>query len=245
MMNKSFEVCGRSGFVFLGVVFTLRFFCAAVSVQEPVQASTTTRLESPAREFRDMNSNDESAAVSEVLDPFPQGLLTAGSEFDSSRPVRHDAVVSMFHQAGSLENRAGDINNSRTQVRTEIPCGKDKLVLLSDKQERAGDTRFRATGHVVITFLDMVIGCDEAEYDGKTLRVSSRGQIYFTKEKMSLVGSGAEFDFDSQTIIFYDASGYFYDTSGRTDREFFLTGGLSQIITGEKLQINWGATKKD
>jgi hypothetical protein len=90
----------------------------------------------------------------------------------------------------------------------------------------------------------MVVTCEDAEYDEENLQLKTHGQTRFRQEKLSLVGSRAEFDFDTQSIIFHDASGYFYETSGLSDREFFLTGGLVEQIHTGQYQVNWGTANK-
>ena len=48
-------------------------------------------------------------------------------------------------------------------------------MLVSDFQERITKTRYRARGRVEITYQDMVITCDEAEYDEITREGLTRG----------------------------------------------------------------------
>jgi LPS-assembly protein len=103
------------------------------------------------------------------------------------------------------------------RVRTEIPYKGGTVVLLSDFQERVTRTRYRARGHVEITYQDIVITCDEAEYDEETKEGLTRGQTRFSQRQQWLTCSHAEFDFNSQTGIFYDAKGF-------TDREFLIDG---------------------
>jgi lipopolysaccharide assembly outer membrane protein LptD (OstA) len=134
--------------------------------------------------------------------------------------------------------------SSPEQVRMEIPFSGNKLVMVSDTQETSEENRYRAVGNVDITFLDMRITCNEAEYDRKTLQVSTRGKTRFRRPKISVTGSAVELDSDSKTVTIHNASGYFYDTEGRSDREFFLTGGMSQKIKAEELHIYWGGERQ-
>jgi hypothetical protein len=53
-------------------------------------------------------------------------------------------------------------------VRTEIPYRDGKLTLVSDFQERITKTRYRASGHVLITFKDILLTSEAAEYDEET-----------------------------------------------------------------------------
>ena len=154
-------------------------------------------------------------------------------------------VFAQSMSAIKAENPADGSEESRAQSRLEIPYGGNKLVLLSDRQAIVGESIYRATGNVLITFLDMVISCDEAEYDKETLRLSTRGKTSFRQPKISLTGSALELDTDSKTVTIRDASGYLYDTLGRSDREFFLTGGMVKRIESDMFQIHWGTEKKN
>ncbi len=103
------------------------------------------------------------------------------------------------------------------QVRSEIPYRDGTVVLVSDTQERITKTRYRAKGHVVITFQDTAVSGEEAEFDEETREGFMAGPTRFTEGKQWLTCSRAEFNFNSQTGKFYDASGY-------TDRQFLITG---------------------
>jgi LPS-assembly protein len=103
------------------------------------------------------------------------------------------------------------------RVHTEIPYRDGKLTLVSDFQERITKTRYRAKGHVEITFQDIVLTCDELEYDEVTREGFTRGPTRFSQNKQWLSCSRAEFNFSDKTGVFYDASGY-------TDQEFMITG---------------------
>ncbi len=111
------------------------------------------------------------------------------------------------------------------RVRTEIPYRDGIVVLLSDFQERITKTRYRARGHVEITYRDAVITCDEAEFDESTREAETRGRTRFSQKKQWLVCSRAEFNFATQTGIFYDAQGF-------TDNQFLLDG-RTILKTGE------------
>jgi LPS-assembly protein len=103
------------------------------------------------------------------------------------------------------------------QVRTEIPYQDGKTILVSDYQERTSKTHYIAKGHVEITYQDMVMTADEAEYDDATRRGVASGHIRFSRKDEWLSCSKAEFDFSNQTAVFYDAAGYI-------DHQFSLTG---------------------
>jgi LPS-assembly protein len=103
------------------------------------------------------------------------------------------------------------------RVRTEIPYKDGTVILLSDFQERISKTRYRAKGHVEITYQDAVITCDETEYDEETREGVTRGLTRFSQGQQWLTCSHTEFNFSDQTGIFYDAQGF-------TDREFLIDG---------------------
>ena len=103
------------------------------------------------------------------------------------------------------------------QVRTAIPYREGVVTLVSDTQERVTKTTYRAKGHVMIAYQDIVITGDEAEYDEETREGFIAGQTRFSQKEQWLTCSRAEFNFASETGAFLDASGY-------TDRQFWLTG---------------------
>ena len=110
-------------------------------------------------------------------------------------------------QSGSTQDR----------VRTEIPYRDGNVVLLSELQERITKTRYRAKGRVEISFRDILITCDEAEYDEETREGFTTGTTRFSQNKQWFTCSRSEFNFSNQT-------GIFYETTGFTDQEFFITG---------------------
>lgn len=110
-----------------------------------------------------------------------------------------------------------DAKADQAQVRTEIPYRDGTVTLLSDSLEIAAKTRYRAKGHVVITFQDIMVSGEEAEYDRETREGSIIGKVRFTQKEQWLTCSRVEFNFGSRTGTFYGASGY-------TDREFFISG---------------------
>jgi len=132
-----------------------------------------------------------------------------------------------------------------TKSRLEILYGRNELVLTSEVRQKTGKSLQRAKGNVTITFLDMVLTCEEAEYDENTGRVSTGNPTRFRSRTVSLTSAGASFDPVAQTVRLKAASGYFYETSGKSDREFFLAGGMSQKIEAEKLEIYWGTGKRE
>lgn len=111
------------------------------------------------------------------------------------------------------------------QVKTEIPYRDGTVVLLSDFQERITRTRYRASGHVRITFEELFITCDEAEYDEETRDGFAKGNVRFSHLRQWFSCSRAEFSFASQTGIFYEATGF-------TDQEF-LVRGQTVLKTGK------------
>jgi LPS-assembly protein len=103
------------------------------------------------------------------------------------------------------------------QVRTEIPYRDGTVILVSDFQERITRTRYRASGHVRITFQEMLITCDEAEYDEATREGTARGNIRFSHDRQWFSCTRAEFNFSDQTGVFHEATGF-------TDQEFLISG---------------------
>jgi LPS-assembly protein len=103
------------------------------------------------------------------------------------------------------------------EVRSEIPYQDGTVILTSDFQERMTETRYHAKGHVVITFQDQVLTGDEGEYDEETGEGYVAGHTHFSQKQQWLSCSRAEFNFNTKTGVFYDATGY-------TDRQFLITG---------------------
>ncbi len=119
------------------------------------------------------------------------------------------------------------------RVRTEIPYRNDKVVLISDFQERVSKTRYRAAGNVRIAYLDILITCDELEYDEATGQGNARGNLHFSQRKQWLTCSHASFDFASQTGVFYDAEGF-------TDQEFLIRGKTIRKTGPDTYRIDSG-----
>ncbi len=105
------------------------------------------------------------------------------------------------------------------RVRTEILYRDGKVVLLSETQERLTRSRYRASGRVELSFQDIVITCDLAEYDEETREGFAEGTVRFSQGNQWLVSSRAEFNFADQTAAFHDATGF-------TDQEFMVQGEL-------------------
>jgi LPS-assembly protein len=108
-------------------------------------------------------------------------------------------------------------NQAADYVRTEILYEEGKVILLSDYQERITQTRYRAKGRVKMTYQDILLNCDEVEYDEASREGEATGNVRFSQGKQWFTCSRAEFSFASQTGTFYDASGF-------TDREIFIEG---------------------
>jgi hypothetical protein len=238
-MNFSFSK-RRPRIVCLGLAFVLGHLSVAESSIGAAHGPIPGQSDSAIKEFQDIVGNNELTAAQEASEHETASRVQTGYTLHSSPSAPAGTAAFMLQQPDRTKDYA---DSSGAQARKEIPYGEDKLVLIFDHQQRISGTLYLATGNVAITFRDMVIGCDKAEYDGKALRVKTHGKTRFRQDKVSLESSGAEFDFDTQSIILYDASGYFYDTIGRTDREFFLTGGMVQKIHADKLQIHWNTMK--
>jgi LPS-assembly protein len=111
----------------------------------------------------------------------------------------------------------------RDQTTTELPYRGGKVVITSQFQQTT-KTHHQATGHVTITYQDIRITCDDAEYDEATHKGSTSGKTQFTQGQQSLTCSRAEFDVSNETATFYDAVGH-------TD-EGFLIQGKKVLKTG-------------
>ncbi len=140
---------------------------------------------------------------------------------------------------------------AQEQVRTEIPYRDGTVILVSDSQEQIAKNRYRAKGHVRITFQDFEVSGDEAEYNEETREGFIIGQVRFSQKEQWLTCSRAEFNFNTQTGAFYEASGY-------TDRQFFLSGhtilktgpdtyrveeGIVTACQGKRPKWNFGASR--
>jgi LPS-assembly protein len=108
-------------------------------------------------------------------------------------------------------------NSDESRIRTEIFRPDGTVTLVSDSQGPITKTEYRAQGHVLITFKDMQISGDEAVYNADTKKGSIEGNVRFSQKDQWLNCSRAEFDFSTQTGVFYNAS-------GRTDRQFSISG---------------------
>lgn len=109
---------------------------------------------------------------------------------------------------------------SKGRVRHELPYHDGTVVLVADFLEKIpGTHRYRAEGDVQITFQDYLLTGDVTEYDEETREGFVEGQARFSQKQAWLTCSRAEFNFNTQTGIFYDASGF-------TDREFFITSRI-------------------
>jgi LPS-assembly protein len=97
-----------------------------------------------------------------------------------------------------------------------IPYRDGQFVLTADSQEDT-KTRHSATGHVLMTFQDIQITCDHAEYDEITRKGFTSGLTRFAQKQQWLTCSRAEFNLNDQTATFYDAMGY-------TDQGFLVQG---------------------
>jgi LPS-assembly protein len=120
------------------------------------------------------------------------------------------------------------------QVRSEIPYREGKVILVSDFQERVSKTRYRAQGHVLITYQDIVMSGDVAEYDTETREGFTEGQTRFSQKQQWLVCFRAEFNLSTQTAVFYDASGY-------TDQQFSITGRTIRKTGPDTYTVESGA----
>lgn len=125
--------------------------------------------------------------------------------------------------------------NYAGRVRTEFPSRYGLVTLTSDQQEQVSSNRFSARGNVVLTFKDIVITAETAEYDKDSGEGLLTGRIRFSQKELWLVCSRAEFNIHRETGVFYDASGH-------ADREFFVTGRTIYKTGPETYRIEEGIT---
>ena len=104
----------------------------------------------------------------------------------------------------------------RERTTTELPYRGGKVVISSDYQ-KSDKTHHQAIGHVLITYQDIQITCDDAEYDEVTHKGSTSGKTQFTQGQQSFTCTRAEFDVSTETATFYDAVGH-------TDEGFNISG---------------------
>ncbi len=103
-------------------------------------------------------------------------------------------------------------------ARTEFPYRNGTVLLVSEKQGRNIDGNlYWATGNVVITYQDMEIKCDSAEFDTATGEGKTTGLTQFSQKQQWLRCAGAEFNLIKQTGTFYNATGF-------TDQQFLIQG---------------------
>jgi LPS-assembly protein len=135
--------------------------------------------------------------------------------------------------AAALLGAAALAAGAEDRVRTEIPYQDGTVTLLSDFQERMTRTRYRAKGRVEITYQDMVVTADEAEYDEESRQGLTRGPTRFSQGKQWLTASSSEFDFLAQTALFRDASGF-------TDQQFLIEGRTIRKVARDRYVVEQG-----
>jgi LPS-assembly protein len=132
--------------------------------------------------------------------------------------------------------RAQTPSQKLAQVYTVIPYRDGEFVLISDSQsdgEGNIKTRHSATGHVLMTFQDIRITCNHAEYDEVTRKGFTSGLTRFAQKQQWLTCSRAEFDLNNQTATFYDAMGY-------TDQGFFVQGKVVRKTGRDSYEVERG-----
>jgi LPS-assembly protein len=94
---------------------------------------------------------------------------------------------------------------------------KEPRIFYVDTGKKEIHTVYVATGNVVITYQDMEIRCDGAQFDTDTGEGKTTGLTLFTQKQQWLRCAGAEFNLNQQTGIFYNATGF-------TDKAFQIQG---------------------
>jgi LPS-assembly protein len=123
-------------------------------------------------------------------------------------------------------------NNDQGQIRTQIPYRDGFVLLVSDTQEIIKPD-YSATGHISITYQDIVITGDEVKYNEVTHESVISGNVRFSQNQQWLVCSRAEFNFATQTGVFHNATGY-------TDKEFLITSRTIKKTGKDSYQVEDG-----
>jgi LPS-assembly protein len=139
-----------------------------------------------------------------------KSIKITGAHFSRNIAVTAWMFLTLFSQPAQPQARP------EGQVRTEIPDSSGTIVIISDTQERISKHRYRATGNVVVTYQDMMVTGEAAEYDEETKDGFMIGPARFSQGQQWLTCSKAEFNFGNRTAVFYDASGY-------VDKEFLIS----------------------
>ncbi len=128
-----------------------------------------------------------------------------------------------------------EINKSDIQqVRHEFPYREGIVTLRADSIEKSPQSRYLAKGHVLITYQDITVSGDAAEFNDSTREGILTGHIRFSQQRQWLTCSRADFNFSTQTGVFYDASGF-------TDREFFISGRTITKTGRDTYRVESGA----
>src|ERR1035437_2910474 len=105
------------------------------------------------------------------------------------------------------QNSEATLQSEAAQLRTEIRRRDESVVLISDLQEIIKPV-YRVKGHVNITYKEIVITGDEAEYNEETHVGLLSGNVRFSQNQQWLSCSRAEFNTATQTGTFYNANGF-------------------------------------
>ena len=108
-------------------------------------------------------------------------------------------------------------NDDVMQVRTEIYTGDGVIMLTSDEPQEKTGHLYIARGNVRIAHEDILITGGEVQYNDETHEGIIAGGARFSQGEQWFSCSRAEFNFATQTGVFYDAVGY-------TDKEFMVSG---------------------
>ena len=131
----------------------------------------------------------------------------------------------------SPANEAQEKKDDR--ITTELLYKGDTVTIQSVEQKWFSETRYRAMGNVRISYKDIVMVGDEVEYNRDTGQGHVSGHVRFTRKEEWLICSRADFDFNTETGTFYDASGF-------TDRQFSITGGTIRKTGPETYEFETG-----
>src|SRR5437762_12744581 len=104
-------------------------------------------------------------------------------------------VIAAVFAGGARIYAAGP---EQDRVRTEIPYRDGTVLLVSDFQERLTKTRYRARGHVEITYQDVHITAAGLEYDEASCEGLTRGTTRLSHTQQWLMWARAAFDVSNE-----------------------------------------------
>ncbi|MBI4484260.1 MAG: LPS-assembly protein LptD [Acidobacteria bacterium] len=106
------------------------------------------------------------------------------------------------------------VAQEKLRTMTELPYQNDLLRIEADRQQKEGSL-YTAEGTVRVSFRDIRIRADRLTFDDATRRVTADGDILYEKGMARIQATHAEYNLQSDTGIFHEASGH-------TDEQFIF-----------------------